>query len=74
MSIKFTEADREMLDRMIEGILLAFDDEEVSLSQATAVIAHIVTAAATSIEMEVRDWLDPTRLVHWKEECRAEGS
>jgi len=70
MAIKFKAADHKALNRLIDSILSAVILTEVSPSQAREAIAHVLTPAAIDNEKEVRDWLDPQRVLRWKEECR----
>ena len=52
------------------SFLTAHAHGNVSLLQARAALAHVLTAAAIQNEAEVRAWLEPDRLARWKEECK----
>ncbi len=64
MTMQLSEDDNEKLDRLLDGILSAYKDRQISLFDA----AHVFTAAAKQREGEVRGWLKPQTLQHWKEQ------
>lgn len=73
MQLDMTETDHRRLDALLDGILSAHKNDEVTLEQARAALAHVLCAAAVTNEpMEVRRWLEPDRLERWLEECRAQ--
>lgn len=75
MTIELTENDHRWLGEIIDTILTAFAENEVSLSHARSAFAHLITAAAIGNEGEVRSWLTPERVALWQEMyCRAKGS
>jgi hypothetical protein len=67
MTIELTENDHHRLDEIIDTILTAFAENEVSLSHARSAFAHLITAAAIGNEGEVRSWLTPERVAFWRE-------
>jgi len=72
MKLDMTESDHQKLDALIDGILNAYKDGEVTLEQARAALAHVICAAAVQDEpFEVRRWLEPERFDRWMEACRA---
>ena len=61
MTIELTEDDHHRLDEIIDTILKAFAENQVS-----SAIAQLFTAAAIGNEGEVRSWLTPERVAFWK--------
>jgi hypothetical protein len=71
MTIELTEDDHHRLDEIIDTILTAFAENQVSLSHARSAFAQLFTAAAIVNEGEVRSWLTPERVGFWKKTyCR----
>jgi len=71
MSFVLNEDEHEKLSVLADGILHAFKQGEVTMEQAREAIAHVVAAAAQDNAGEVRGWLEPDRLKHWKDLCKA---
>ncbi len=67
MAINLTEANHRAMNRLLDGILVAHSDGNVSLEQARAALAHVLTAAAIGNETELREWFEPERLQRWLE-------
>ena len=70
MAINLSKADHKSLDRMLDGILNAFKNNEVTLPQARGALAHVFTAAAIGNETEVRSWLTPEVMNQWREDLK----
>ena len=72
MNLEMSESDHRAVDALLDGILEAYKNDEVTLGQAREVLAHLLYAGSVRDNpYEFRDWLKPERLSKWKEECRA---
>jgi hypothetical protein len=65
-----TESEHRKLDQLMDTILQAYADEEVSLLQARSAIVHVFTSLEIDNVAEVRSWLEPERVADWKSVCR----
>lgn len=68
--MKLSEKDHRALDAVLDAILNAHKNDEVSLQAARGALAHVVTAAAIGNEGEVRGWLKPETIETWKSGVR----
>jgi hypothetical protein len=71
MALDLKQSDHKNLDKMLDAVLQAFKNNEVSLSQARETIAHVFTAAAIDNRAEIDTWLDPNQIARWIKECHA---
>lgn len=72
MKLEMTDDDHRKLDVLIEKILDAYKDGEVTPGQAREVLAHLICAGAVRDEpFVIRDWLRSETFDRWKEKCRA---
>ena len=75
MPAELTAKDHAKIDRIVETVLQAHVQAEVSLLQAQYLIGHLIAAGARNDGAELREWIDhPERVTRWKEECRAARS
>jgi hypothetical protein len=68
MAIDLTEPDHNNMDSFLEFVLDAYANEQVSRSQAVAVLAHVLTAAAKDNHSEVLAWFRPSQYQEWARE------
>ena len=71
MAIDLKKSDHRNFDKMIDAVLMAFKNNEVSLAQARGAVAHVFTAAALDNKTEIDTWLDPDQIARWIKECDA---
>ncbi len=71
MSIQITQGDHTKLDALLEGVLDAVANGEVSKDQAVEALGHVITAAAIDNTAELQDWIGPDRINKWKQLCKS---
>jgi hypothetical protein len=75
MPAELTAKDHAKIDRIVETVLQAYAQAEVTLLQAQYLIGNLIAAGARNDGAELREWIDdPERVNRWKEECRAARS
>lgn len=67
MAIKMSNTDHDRVDRVLKQLLAWHGSGEIKASAATAVLSHLVLAAASDDEKELRAWLDDREVLEdWK--------
>lgn len=69
MTIQLKNYDNKKIDALIESVLLAHKSDEVTLDQARYLIGHLISGAAADNAALLQEWMDPSRIARWKEEC-----
>ncbi len=69
MPIKLSSKDHRKLDKSLDTVLEAYANNEVSLLQARALLAHVITAVTKDNEAEVLSFMDEFYMKRWKETC-----
>jgi hypothetical protein len=70
MAFKLSGFDESRLDRLIEKLLTAYATGEVSLSQVTFAVGHLIKAAAADDENTLKSWLIPATSTRWTKFAR----
>lgn len=74
MAFQLSSEDQHKLTALIPGAIAAVETEQALRMQAVEMLAHVVTDAATDNKAEVREWLEPNRLIAWRRACDAARS
>ena len=67
MPIKLSNKDHRKLNKSLDTVLEAYANNELSLIQARAILAHVITAATKDNEAEILTFMDEFSIQSWKE-------
>jgi hypothetical protein len=70
MAIKLTEQDHNDMDEFLGLVLDTYHQGETSRSQAIAVLAQVLTAAAIDNHGEVLAWFKPSQYRRWAKDVQ----
>lgn len=60
---------RTALNLVINRILNAYKNGQVTLAQARYLVGHLIEGAANGDQQLIDDWLTPGRVGEWVKEC-----
>jgi hypothetical protein len=66
MAINLSEADHLELNALLDSLLTAHAEGDISQSDARAALAHVIAAAALGNEGEFRSWPKPETCQEWR--------